>query len=99
MKAICEECGREITLTGEAEYSAKVSRFFVCDECLSKSEMPDPCVDVYGFPRLTGSPKQVEWAVDIRAKAIKKYGKKQNKKHTIDDFKNQTSAKWWIENR
>jgi hypothetical protein len=90
---ICETCGKEFQNDKEICFHP------VCPECLDAFEMPDALPEAYGFPKLTGSRKQVEWAITIRTKAFGKYQKRQNKKHTIDDFKTQASAAWWIENR
>jgi hypothetical protein len=82
----------------ETAYNAAVVHHYVCSDCLAKIEIDDPLVRMYDFPKLEGSRKQVEWAVNIRKNAMKKHGKGKAKL-TVDDFKTQTSAAWWIENR
>ncbi len=90
---ICDKCGKEFKNDKEICFHP------VCPECFDVFEMPDPLPEAYGFPKLIGSWKQVEWAITIRREAFKKFGKGKNKKHTVNDFKSQASAAWWIENR
>jgi hypothetical protein len=44
------------------------------------------------LPMLSGSPRQIAWATEIRAKAAEKNSK-------LSALKTATSAKYWIENR
>lgn len=48
-----------------------------------------------GFADLEGSPKQISWALDIRAKKLAKASEDAE----IKKLKNETSAKWFIDNR
>lgn len=47
----------------------------------------------FGFPELKGTPRQVAWARDIRAKYAK------NPKADMKKARKITAAKWWIDHR
>jgi hypothetical protein len=60
----------------------------------------DDLVQRYGFPDLEGTPKQVQWAMEIRRRAFEELSRNSgNPKMWVDVVRQQTSAKWWIENR
>jgi len=68
-----------------------------------------------GFPSLIGSPKRISWAEKIRAELLNKVrflkerltSDDDKEKETLDrafnmflqDWQEQTDAKWWIDNR
>jgi post-segregation antitoxin (ccd killing protein) len=59
----------------------------------------------YPLPGMTGTSRQVNWAVDIRNKIIEKINAAEMDVHdiaekaAIKDIKKETRASWWIENR
>lgn len=90
---VCSDCGNYYW--GETEYNF----YPICPDCLDAFVMPDPLVESLGFPELQGTKKQIEWAITLREKAFKKYSKNQRTKFTLDNFKTEPLATWWIENR
>lgn len=67
----------------------------VCPECYKAQQKAESEEFNAGLPALTGSEKQISWAKDIRAKAIKDSFVKKY----FSLISGETSAKWWIENR
>jgi hypothetical protein len=60
----------------------------------------DALIERYGFPDLEGSEKQVRWAMDIRRKAFDELSRNSgNPQMWVAVVREQTSAKWWIDNR
>ena len=51
------------------------------------------------LPALTGTEKQIAWAMDIRARGAKMFIDAGAKGKAWDIFNSKTEAKWWIENR
>lgn len=49
---------------------------------------------VAGLPMLSGSPKQIAWASDLRERALRLLPVERTEK-----LRPETSAKWWIDNR
>lgn len=100
---ICDECGRESRPGWEAVRSARIVNFYVCDECLAKEEEnEEEELDYFckhGYPKLTGSKKQIKWGYDIRAKMITKISKGKMKAFTHEMIKEQTDSVWFIDNR
>ena len=68
----------------------------VCPECYKAQQQAKTDEFNASLPALTGSEKQISWAKDIRAKAVKDsfFVKKY-----FSVISSETSAKWWIENR
>lgn len=51
------------------------------------------------LPELTGTEKQIAWAKDIRARAVKMFVDAKANDGAWKLFSNRTEAHWWIENR
>ena len=64
----------------------------VCPEC--RAATAEKLAKENGLPVLIGSPKQVAWASDIRARAMRLLSVEQ-----IDRLRPEATAKWWIDNR
>lgn len=63
-----------------------------CPEC--RKEAADKIAQEAGLPMLTGSPKQIAWASDIRERAMRLLPTER-----ADKLRTEKSAKWWIDNR
>ena len=63
-----------------------------CPDC-RKAEADKKAADA-GLPKLSGSPKQISWASDIRERALRLLPAEKTEK-----LRPETSAKWWIEHR
>ena len=65
-----------------------------CRECHKEQKSKEAAIraEEKALPNLTGSDKQVAWAITIRDKALQEYG-------DFPELATQTSAKWWIDNR
>ena len=100
-KVICDECGKVFEVSDYEANQARIINFYICKNCTSKVEVDDPLEGYQGFPKLQGSKKQIEWAIDIRQKMLNKFGKRKNNNFPItwNDFQTQSEASWWIENR
>ena len=107
---ITYKCGHtaEVNLYGKlADREAKIAWYKTidCPECRAKAAANNAKDN--GFAELTGSPKQVSWANDIRAKKLadaEKLATKVTKNKdmfisAIDKMKNEASASWWIDRR
>ena len=82
----------------------------LCSECWREAKIAEEharlehVADGIPLPELTGSEKQVKWAVDLRAKRIEEIKKMLAGKPYCDavcaDYcANKTDAKWWIDDR
>ena len=106
-------CGHEETveLFGKsADRERKIAYFEkhgVCSECYKTQQAAAAAekTAAWELPELTGTPKQIAWANDIRAKIFDKYGS-QLQAATDEKTKNfaaflvgQPSAKYWIDRR
>ena len=107
---ITYKCGHtaEVNLYGKlADREAKIAWYKTidCPECRAKAAANDAKDN--GLAELTGSPKQVSWASDIRTEKLtdaEKFAPKVTKNKdmfisAIDKMKNETSASWWIDRR
>lgn len=109
---ITYKCGHtaEVQLYGkESERQSKINWYSTinCPECKAREEA-DKATEK-GYPELTGTPKQVAWANQIRNKAVNLYEElcatapEQNKSLLLslkDQWiANETTAKYWIDNR
>lgn len=65
---------------------------YPCPEC--RKNDADKAAKESGLPLLTGSPKQIAWASEIRARGLRLIGGERAEK-----LKPETSAKWWIDHR
>lgn len=63
-----------------------------CPEC--RKAAADKQAAEAGLPMLVGSDKQVAWAADIRARALRLLPPEKAQK-----IRPETSARWWIDNR
>lgn len=63
-----------------------------CPEC-RKSAADQAAIDG-GLPLLSGSPKQIAWASDIRERALRLLPAERAEK-----LRPEASARWWIDNR
>lgn len=69
----------------------------ICSECYKKQQSRKNeaiANELRELPELTGTEKQVSWALKIRAEKYQMF-----KGEKFDAIKNETSAAWWIENR
>lgn len=63
-----------------------------CPDC--RKTAADKSAIEAGLPMLSGSPKQIAWASDIRERALRLLPVDR-----IAKIRPETSAKWWIDNR
>lgn len=77
-----------------------------CRECQLKqsTEYAMAAASEMGLPDLSGSPKQIEWAVRIRNDIVKQFESFRNISNEASTkfdllLSESTSAKWWIDNR
>lgn len=119
-ETVCYSCGhtREITSSSDANWHARVQRTWIgshrpCFGCNSRDykhriERRDYFLAPLGeLPELTGSPKQIEWAVEIREGALVEFEywlPSQVKDLEIQSAVRshllaRTYAGWWIERR
>lgn len=63
-----------------------------CPECHQTAA--EQAAQAAGLPVLSGSPKQISWASDIRERALRLLPAERGAK-----FRAEISAKWWIDNR
>lgn len=107
-------CERTVNLFGKnADRERKIAwlETQICPQCAAKAaaEAAKAEADANGLPELEGTPKQVAWALDIRAEWSAKVLKmlamepKTNEERLLQqaaaEVLNNTSAKFWIENR
>ena len=62
-----------------------------CPDCLKKAA--DEAAQKAGLPMLSGSPKQIAWATEIRERALRLHPEMAAK------LTPETSTKWYIDNR
>lgn len=88
------KCGHDSALEDDTKYQWKISTVerSLCPECEREVNSLDE-----NMPELTGSEKQIAWAVNIRARHATRW------RHANFDarplIEERTSAKWWIETR
>ena len=122
-------CGHSgvVNLGGKSDYRERMLKWYerkgLCPECLQAKKEKDKeaaykaqlaRAEAMGLPELTGTPKQVIWAVDIRDKFLDKIDKNLNYYAGDDDRSRRAcrtiqaladsccrhdSARWWIDNR
>ena len=101
-KVICDKCGKTYEVSQSIFNSAKIVNFYICPACEDSTELEDTTGEFYKFCKLQGSRKQIEWAISIRTKTVKKFGKSNkinDTKKAWGNIETQASASWWIENR
>lgn len=64
----------------------------LCPDC--RKAAAEKTAQENGLPMLSGSPKQISWASDIRERALRLLPSERSEK-----LRPETSAKWWIDNR
>lgn len=107
---ITYKCGHtaEVQLYGKYEDREKKVAYYAttdCPECRAREAAAKAKDD--GLAELTGSPKQVSWASDIRAEKLadaeqlaeKVTRNKDMFDGAINKMKAETSASWWIDRR
>ena len=97
----CKKCGKTFNKVAtchsrreaDAYETYAASTYSVCPDCYRAEQHEQATAEAakVALPELTGSERQVAWAMDIRHKASKSNG--------FNSIKNETSAKWWIDNR
>lgn len=107
----CATCGKEFVIRVAKRNRADANSFeqwaaahiTECRECERKRVHEEALAVSEGLPELTGSEKQIKWAIDIRAGFIKTIrGIKEFAKYAADMAAitaHKTEAKWWIDNR
>lgn len=124
MENITYSCGHQgrVIITGTKEERKRKYEWYenvaLCPECYKKQkeaerekQHQEALLKTAGLPELTGTEKQIKWAIDIRAKALEKW-EKCKEANTPEEpapefvkfveneiFAGKTEAKWWIENR
>lgn len=84
----------------------------VCPECYGAQKQAETCESNAGLVNLTGSDKQIAWAMDIRGKYMREMEGQAARLTAGDAAKTQTAmdnmravvnmvteAKWWIDNQ
>ena len=124
MENIIYSCGHtgKVIITGSKAERERKREWYenqaLCPECYKKqkeaereAQHQEALKKTVGLPELTGTEKQIKWAVDIRAQALEKWEKCKEAnipedpapefvKFVEDEiFAGKTEAKWWIENR
>jgi len=116
-KYACGHTGRE-NITGpekNRQYIANKKFSGLCPECWKKQQEEKAAQINVGLPELTGTEKQVSWALHIRAKMIETVNNIKTNPTFIQYFahrgvenietrwqeilETQTTAKWWIDHR
>ena len=105
-------CGHEgrVNVTGKHDYrQQKADNFFnshICEDCWKariKEEKAVAFKEAENLPRLTGSEKQIAWAISIRQAKIEQSSAWVETQAEKDAWANvinsKTDAKFWIENR
>lgn len=112
----CERCGKEFIKIAYRQNSTAARDYekwaeeniTICPDCW-KAEQDAKAVAGLNLPELTGSPKQIAWAEDIRAKMLRKA--REATKPLKDDEKNladeciryiaegKAESRFWIDNR
>lgn len=123
----CRKCGKTFEKYATKYNRAEADRWVewiertitICPDCEREERMKQAAelnaqAAEAGMPALEGSPKQIAWAEDIRAKFFGQtgkladsYRKRENMQHEADMLeatrayilKHMDSAKWWIEHR
>lgn len=105
----CKNCGSEFEIRKAKRNRAEADSFKAwaieniteCRECRARRAHEEAMQEAEGLPQLTGSEKQISWAVDIRARVIRII-KSQNPYQLPDldaVLKVKTKAGWWIDER
>ena len=69
-----------------------------CPDCLKKAA--DEAAQKAGLPMLSGSPKQIAWATEIRERALRLHPDGSGLRRSLMGcFTFETSAEWYIDNR
>lgn len=108
IKYYCKHEGQEsiqYSTDAQREYAIRNLGLGLCKEC------QEAISTVSNLPALSGSEKQVNWANSIREKTLKMLPEIIKEEFTVEDkrannffeaidsFRNESSAKWWIDNR
>jgi DNA-directed RNA polymerase subunit RPC12/RpoP len=108
----CATCGKEFVIRANKR-NTEIARNFEqwavaniteCDECRHKRETAAAAAATAYMPELTGSPKQISWAISIRADFVHQIEHSTDLDETwkaaFDVIAaHKTEAKWWIEHR
>lgn len=76
----------------ERDRHAEALGRYNCPDC--RKAAADKAAAEQGLPALTGSPKQVAWAAEIRERALRLLPAER-----ADKIRAEASARWWIDNR
>ena len=116
-RCTCKVCGEQFVIRVTKRNRREANEFEewaaenidVCTECKRKAELEEAKKTSEGLPELTGSEKQIAWAIVIRAKKVQDVeealapyldSSKQNLKGRIlDALKAKSEAKFWIDAR
>ena len=105
----CKICGNEFEIRKAKRNRAEADDFKAwaieniteCRECRARRAHEEAMQEAEGLPQLTGSEKQISWAVDIRARVIRII--KSQYPLQLPDLdavlKAKTKASWWIDER
>lgn len=105
----CKTCGSEFEIRKAKRNRAEADSFKAwaieniteCRECRARRAHEEAMQEAEGLPQLTGSEKQISWAVDIRARVIRII--KSQYPLQLPDLdavlKAKTKASWWIDER
>lgn len=107
----CRKCGGEFTkvtykqnrrLADEWEEWAP-TYFDLCEDCYKEEQDQEIAERAEGLPELSGSEKQIAWAIKIRDKFVRKKNESENRKDLflILDFmlQHEDQASFWIDHR
>ena len=111
----CESCGSDMTVNLIGKHTTRQWKLenytWKCDDCIEKERQEKLKIQLENdvknkLPELTGSEKQVKWAVTIRQTILdkielhlKEESETEEFKQKLEIFKSQTSAKYLIDNR
>ncbi len=110
-RAICKclTCGNEFEIRAVKRNRTEANSFETwaaaniteCRECRARAAHEEAMKEAKGLPQLTGSEKQVAWAIDIRARVVRVI--KSQYPLQLPDLdavlKAKVKAGWWIDNR
>jgi hypothetical protein len=91
----CGHAGERYQAYGKTdgrERQLKAIESYPCPDC-RKAEA-DKIAKESGLPILTGSPKQIAWASEIRMRALRLLPTEK-----ADKLRAESSARWWIDHR
>lgn len=93
-KHTCGHSGERVQMYGPGDGRRKRLAAIEAQDCPDcRKAAANAASTASGLPLLSGSPKQVAWAVDIRERALRLHP------DMIAKLTPETSAKWYIDNR